>query len=461
VTASGPPTVPSEDLTSGGGVPLLGEALQSWRITGVIGTGAMGTVYRAIHDLTGGEAAVKVLSSRYIDDSSKTGRLVAEARLLGRINHANVVVVRDVGTLSDGRPYYVMELVHGESLAELIARSPRPPITWAVALMEQVLAGLGAAHAQGVLHRDVKPANILVTSDGNAKLSDFGVAKLVPEPSTSSAYVTCDGGLLGTPAYMAPEQAAGAADARSDLYSLAVTMYEVLCGQVPFRGGNVFEMVSMHQEHTPPPPSMVRADLPPALEAVLLRSLAKSPDDRFQSATEMAIALRHAITATPFPVVFPAATGSRVDLVTAPRAISSASLAVRVSILALGGIAAGWFAVRSLSRSDTVAAPASAPAPAAIAPASPAPLAPEAPATSAADTDPTNQPASAAPEATERETTRAGQRDRHEPRTRTRATVQRRPRPTPRATSDRHRKPVKSPARKKPSPVRYLDGDDL
>jgi serine/threonine-protein kinase len=479
------------DLTSGGGIPLLGEELLNWRITGIIGAGAMGTVYSAMHGITHGEVAVKVLSSKYLDDPGRVNRFFAEAKLIGRINHGNVVVVHDVGTLSDGRPYYVMELVDGFPLASVASGSTRPSIEWVVDTMVGVLSGLGAAHAQGILHRDVKPANILITREGVAKLSDFGVAKLIPELADMQISLTTDGTLLGTPAYLSPEQAMGVADARSDLYSVGVTLYEVLCGRLPFRGPTLFETLRMHQEMPPPPPSLLRPDLPPALEAVILRALAKNPADRHQSAAEMAEALRAAMSApammTPMPPLHAAELGRTVLQEAPPPLASMVSMAppapstgtLTTPVLALGavvvvfGVILGFLVMSRSARSDDR------PAPAAVAPQTPAPAPVTAPPPAAAAAPaPTPAPvatpdtAQALPPVAEPEPEAEAEAEVEAiapPTPRTRARVPRKKRArthevsAPRAQAPRPSPPPPEPQPKpEPAPrVRYLDGNDL
>ncbi len=271
--------------------PLLGATVGSYRVARLIGRGGMGQVYLGVQPNIGSRVAIKVLSPESGQASSLVDRFFAEARAVNVIRHESIVNVLDLASLPDGRPYIVMEYLQGAPLSALIAGHGPLPLGFAVVLMQEVLAALGAAHSHGVIHRDLKPDNVYVTSGGRAKVLDFGIAKLKPEVSAISGE-TRTGALLGTPQYMSPEQAMGRpVDLRSDLYSVGVILYEMLTGRRPFDGSTLWELLKQHIEIPPAPPSSSRADLPPALQSVVLRALEKDPARRFQSAQEMSNAL--------------------------------------------------------------------------------------------------------------------------------------------------------------------------
>ena len=281
---------------------LLGLTIGRWRLARVLGEGGMGRVYLAVQPAIGSRVAIKVLSEACARDRALVDRFFAEARAVNLVRHEHIVGVLDLAWLDDGRPYIVMEYVAGTTLGALIQRGP-PPLASTAALIGEVLSALAAAHAIGIVHRDLKPDNVMVTAGGHAKVLDFGIAKLAPQLHRGDSPRTATGALLGTPDYMAPEQIAGGAiDGRSDLYALGALLYEATTGQRPFAGRNIFELLRAQVEELPPPPDAVRRDLPPALAAVIMRALAKRPDDRFRSAAEMAQALAAATAGlTPAP----------------------------------------------------------------------------------------------------------------------------------------------------------------
>jgi hypothetical protein len=201
--------------------------------------------------------------------------------------------------LPDGRPFIVMEFVEGSTLADIV-RTTIAPLGGVVQVMGEVLAAVGAAHAIGIVHRDLKPDNILVTAQGHAKVLDFGIAKLAPNLRDVGT-ATRTGALLGTPAYMAPEQisGAGSVDGRADIYSAGVVLYEAVTGEQPFHAPSMFDLMRAHVEQAPPSPRVLRPDLPVSLEQIILTALAKDPAQRFQTAAAMAQALNHASAELP------------------------------------------------------------------------------------------------------------------------------------------------------------------
>ena len=276
---------------------LLGEMVGSYRIERQLGRGGMGEVYLAVHPGIGARVAIKVLAQ----GSQHAERFFDEARAVNLIRHPRIASVHDFATLGDGRPYIVMELCEGAPLSALLARG-RLPIGTLVGLLCEVLAAAGAAHAKGIVHRDLKPENVFVLRDGHVKVLDFGIAKLTPEDGAPTR--TSTGAILGTPAYLSPEQVQSrGTDARADLYAIGVMAFEALTGQVPFQAPSMFELMRMHVEAPPPRLRELRPEVPEALEEVVLRALAKQPDDRFATAAAMAEALEASVRGLP-PAAF-------------------------------------------------------------------------------------------------------------------------------------------------------------
>lgn len=262
------------------------ERLGRYRIEEAIGRGAMGVVYRARDPAIGRRVAIKMLalppglSPQQADELRR--RFVHEARAAGAIVHPNVVALYDVGQAPDGTPYLVLELCEGGTLAARLAGPPPDPLE--VARHGAALArALDAAHRAGILHRDLKPSNFLVGADGQLKIADFGVARL------ATSELTAAGTLLGSPAYMSPEQVAGRRlDARSDLYSLAAVLYRWLTGRPPHPGEELTELLYRIAHEDPLPPSQLRPDIPPELDRLLRRALARDPEARPPSALSFA-----------------------------------------------------------------------------------------------------------------------------------------------------------------------------
>jgi eukaryotic-like serine/threonine-protein kinase len=239
------------------------------------------------------QVAVKVLSPPYAQDPVFVERFRREARAAARLSHPNIVAVFDSGSDAD-QHYLVMEYVTGQSLAQLLAGQGRLAPRRAAELAVEVCAALAAAHAQGLVHRDVKPANVLVGADGRVKVADFGIVK-----AAAATTLTGTGTVLGTAAYLSPEQAQGGpVDARSDLYSLGCVLYELLCGTPPFGSGADSPPVAMatrHLHQPPEPPSARNPQVDPGLDAVVLTALAKDPAQRYQSASELQDALERVL----------------------------------------------------------------------------------------------------------------------------------------------------------------------
>jgi serine/threonine-protein kinase len=270
-----------------------------YRIDEPIGRGGMASVYRG-YDLTlGREVAIKILDRELADDNAFRTRFRLEAQAASRMAHPTIVRVYDAGedslTSPDGTvrpvPYIVMELVKGRLLKQIIAAGP-VPVTDAVRYVDGILEALEYSHRAGVVHRDIKPGNVMITDAGQVKVMDFGIARAVSDSSSTVAETTQ---ILGTAAYFSPEQAKGEpVDARADVYSTGVVLYELLTGRQPFRGESPVAVAYQHVSEAPVPPSEVNDTVPRALDTVALRALAKDPFQRYQDAA----GFREALDAT-------------------------------------------------------------------------------------------------------------------------------------------------------------------
>jgi len=270
---------------------MIGELLAGrYELQDVAGSGGMSSVYRARDTVLERTVAIKILHEQYSDDPEYVERFRREARALAQLNHPNIVTVIDRGEF-EGRQFIVFEHVEGENLKELVDREGQLPVDRALALVHQVARGLAFAHDHGVIHRDVKPHNVLIDEDGVAKVTDFGIARSL-DPADG---LTETGTLLGTSEYIAPEQASGArVDERSDQYSLAVVLYELLTGEPPYTGDNFMAVAMKHIQQPVPRVRDVRPDVAPRIDAIVARAMAKRPDDRFPSTEAMMAALEAA-----------------------------------------------------------------------------------------------------------------------------------------------------------------------
>jgi serine/threonine-protein kinase len=262
--------------------------LNQYRLKGQIGAGGMGVVYLAEHQLLKRPCAIKLIAPERAGDPKALARFEREVRTTARLSHPNTVEIYDYGRTDDGKFYYVMELLDGLSLTDLVAlQGPLPPGR-AIFVLRQACGALAEAHAAGLVHRDLKPANIFVARRGNlydfVKLLDFGL--VLPQSDPSSVEPSRDGHIAGSPQYMAPEQATGDSrpDARTDLYGVGAVAYFLLTGHAPFAGATAMAvMISVARDHVEPP-TRYRPELPADLERVVLRCLSKSPADRYPSA---------------------------------------------------------------------------------------------------------------------------------------------------------------------------------
>ncbi len=263
--------------------PLIGAVLDHrYRLEAMIATGGMSTVYRGLDIRLDRPVAVKVMDSRYAGDEHFLTRFQREARAVARLKDAGLVAVYDQG-LEGQHPFLVMELVEGGTLRELLnERGPMPPHA-AAAVLAPVLGGLAVAHRAGLVHRDVKPENVLISDDGEVKIADFGLVRAVAEAKITSTSV-----ILGTAAYLSPEQvAAGNAGPRSDVYAVGVLAYELLTGATPFAGDTPLAMAYQRMDHDVPPPSTVIAGVPAPFDELVTQATARNPADRYADAQEM------------------------------------------------------------------------------------------------------------------------------------------------------------------------------
>jgi serine/threonine-protein kinase len=289
---------------------LPAELNTKYEVRGTLGAGAMGTVYDAVDRIIERRVAIKVVNRPNESDPEAVeahARFRREAQAAGRLSHPNIVGVYDYGENAT-QAWIVMELVEGGSLKGRLDKHERFTVPEIVRIMSEVCAGLQYSHQRGVVHRDIKPGNIMMTTDGQVKIADFGIARL------ENSSMTQVGTLIGTPSYMAPEQFRGEpVDLRADIWSSGVMLYQLLTGEKPFEGG--FSAVMHKALHTePPPPSQLSVTTPRGFDAVIARALAKRPEDRYRSAAEFGEAIRQAVTAAaPEPAGLPGLPGLNDD----------------------------------------------------------------------------------------------------------------------------------------------------
>jgi eukaryotic-like serine/threonine-protein kinase len=282
---------------------MLGETVSHFRILAMLGEGGMGAVYLAEDTRLGRRVAVKFLTAAH--DRHHRARFLREARAVSQLSHPNIATIYDYGETEDGRPFIVMELIEGQTLGALM-HAGALTLARAVLIIEAVAEALGAAHARGIVHRDVKPSNIMIAEGGAVKVLDFGLAKLLtdehehdpaadPEARTLMATRTGSDVVVGTPLYLSPEQAMSQpVDARSDLFALGAVLYECVTGRPAFLGYGVIEIGAKVIRDDPPPPSSLNPRVPPELDRATMKALAKAPGARYQSAAEMLGDLRAA-----------------------------------------------------------------------------------------------------------------------------------------------------------------------
>ncbi|GAB3025776.1 serine/threonine-protein kinase [Mycobacterium bourgelatii] len=269
----------------------MNEAFGRYRLISVLGQGGMGTVYRAHDTEIDRDVAIKVLPPQLANEPGYEQRFRREAYTAARLTEPHIIPIYDTGEI-DGRLYLVMPIVEGTDVGALLRRGPMRPQR-AVHIIEQLAAALDAAHAAGLVHRDVKPSNTLVTPRDFVYLIDFGIVH-----DSSATKLTSTNVMVGTMAYMAPERFnTGVADARSDVYALACVLHECLTGSHPFPGDSMEQQIAAHLQLDPPRASQIRPGVPAAFDAVIATGMAKNPDERYQSANALAFAARQALSA--------------------------------------------------------------------------------------------------------------------------------------------------------------------
>jgi serine/threonine-protein kinase len=374
--AGPPPAPPTEAVPP---VDLTGRTLGDYRVLRRLGAGGMGQVYLAEQLSLQRRVALKILKAELAADPVALQRFEREAVAVARLTHANVVQVYQTGA-ADGVHYMALEYVEGRNLRDYVARKGPPDAPLAVSIMRQVASALQRAGELGIIHRDVKPENILLTRKGEVKVADFGLslALAAGQPATN---LTQTGVTMGTPLYMSPEQVEGKPlDPRTDIYSFGVSCYHMLAGQPPFRGQTAFEVALQHVRSEPEPLAARRPDLPPELCAIVHRMMAKKPEDRYQTCRELLAdlaRLREALSGReagagatrpaplPEPVVAPAESGpQRPPMATGevPAARTGTALArgsrrwlpwvaaASVLLAATGGAAVGWLRLQAAAR---------------------------------------------------------------------------------------------------------------
>jgi eukaryotic-like serine/threonine-protein kinase len=255
----------------------------------LLGRGGMSEVYRGFDVQLRRPVAIKRLRPDFSNNPGFRARFSREAQSAGRLSHSAIVAIYDTGEERDATgpsiPFIVMELVEGRSLREVLRKEGKIPPWRALEITSAVLDALSCSHEAGIIHRDIKPANVMVTNAGDVKVADFGIARPVSE---TSGTVTLAGTVVGTPQYLSPEQGRGEpVDARSDIYSVGCMLYELLVGEPPFTGDSPVSIVVQHVSDAPAPPSAAGSDITTAIDAIVLKALAKDPADRYQTATEM------------------------------------------------------------------------------------------------------------------------------------------------------------------------------
>lgn len=277
--------------------PFIGKLIgDKYKIEEILGAGGFSTVYKAEQSGLRRTVAIKILNAEFVAKPDKIRRFQHEAEMISTLVHSNVATVYDYGVLAEGQPYLVMEYAPGKTLAAVLCECKVMPPERAVEIFIQVCDGVIAAHGKGLIHRDLKPANIvLLQSDDDVdrvKILDFGLAKVISEEAGQRENLTLTGEVLGTPAYMAPEQCMGAAvDARTDIYCFGCVMYEVLAGRLPLDGDTSYEVMHKHINESPISLSKSGAPVPQRLVRIVSKTLQKDPDDRYQSFDELKDAL--------------------------------------------------------------------------------------------------------------------------------------------------------------------------
>ncbi len=325
--------------------PFIGKLIgEKYKIDEILGIGGFSTVYKAEQSGLRRSVAVKILNAEFVAKPDKIRRFQNEAEMISTLVHSNVATVYDYGVLSEGQPYLVMEFAPGKTLAAVLSEIKVMPPERAVQIFLQVCDGVIAAHSKGLIHRDLKPSNIvLLQSDDNVdrvKILDFGLAKVISEEAGQHENLTLTGEVLGTPAYMAPEQCMGTAvDVRTDIYCFGCVMYEVLSGRLPLDGETSYEVMHKHINESPISLSKSGAPVPARLVRIVSKALQKDPDDRYQNFEDLKDALvgvEPAISSELKSILF---SGSNVKLSKKKKALKKKIvLAAWISLLAVMGV---------------------------------------------------------------------------------------------------------------------------
>jgi serine/threonine-protein kinase len=320
---------------------LIGQRVLDFELTAVIGSGGMSVVYRGRHRVTQQEVAIKILPPELAVHDELKARFVEEARVLAKLEHANIVHLNNF-TEAGGRLCLVMQYVEGVTFEHKIQEHKQVPVEEALKISIEVCRALEYAHAHGVIHRDIKPSNVLVRADGGVKVTDFGIAKMLGQTRLTST-----GQTMGTVRYMSPEQVRGkVADARSDIYSLGITLYEALAGGTPFDGENHFDIMQQHLKNRPPPLARKNPAVPPSVEKALMLALEKNAQDRYPDAASFRQALER---------VLPDVATAQAPGVALKRR-SRLAPALGLVVLLVGGSAATVLIARSMSRREKASA---------------------------------------------------------------------------------------------------------
>ncbi len=347
----------------------IGRVIGKYKIVEHLGKGGMAEVYKAYQENLDRYVALKLMHPFLADDENFLSRFKREARSMAIINHPHIVSVYDFD-VTDGTYYIVMEYVPGGTLKELQAQfaraGTRMPLGEALTIILQVADALAYAHGRGMIHRDIKPANVMLNERGDAILTDFGIAKMMSGPS-----YTITGAMIGTPAYMAPEQAMGeAGDERSDLYALGVLLFELVTGKLPYDADTPMALIMKHINAPVPQPRVFNADLPAPIEEVLVKALAKAPDDRYPAVHLFARALREAIATSDIPVGVAGGVSASLlrdrptpapTAVSAPQATYEATIVAGQNTELSPADASGYAATKVIGRAEVNDAPASVP----------------------------------------------------------------------------------------------------
>lgn len=274
------------------------QTISKYRITGVLGQGAMGIVYKALDPRIDRTVAIKTIHASMMqgDMAAELGtRFLREIRAVGNLRHPNIIAIYDTDE-EDGAPFYVMEFVEGRELSAYLKDDARFTVEQVLHIGRQLLGAFAYTHQKGIIHRDIKPANIFITGEGDVKVADFGIAKV------ENSELTQVGTSLGTPSYMSPEQCRGQpVDNRSDLFSIGIVLYQLLTGEKPFQGNSTHALMHHILQSTPEKPTALNPALPASVDRLIERALAKNPGDRFQSADEFLLALEAALSGRSLP----------------------------------------------------------------------------------------------------------------------------------------------------------------